>query len=98
MASKIELQFGQPQAIESLRWWIRVGVTHALDDMPHDRFAGSPGEDGGEHGARNASESMPQSSHSLSETTSRAPQDAHWKKRRTPPKFLRERSRKRRLI
>ena len=27
------------QAIESLRWWIRVGVTYALDEMPHDRFA-----------------------------------------------------------
>ena len=51
MASKIELQFGQRQAIESLRWWIRVGVTYALDAMPHDRFAGDPGEDGGEHGA-----------------------------------------------
>ena len=79
MASKIELQFGQRQAIESLRWWIRVGVTYALDAMAHDRFAGDPGEDGGEHGARNASESIPQFSHSLSETTSRAFQDARWR-------------------
>ena len=79
MASKIELQFGQRQAIESLRWWIRVGVSYALDAMPHDRFAGNPGEDGGEHGARNASESIPQFSHSLSETTSRAFQDARWR-------------------
>jgi uracil-DNA glycosylase len=72
MALKIELQ-----AIESLRWWTRVGVTYPLDAMPHDRFAGSPGEDGGEHGARTVSESMPKFSHSLSETTSRG-QDAHW--------------------
>jgi uracil-DNA glycosylase len=79
MASKIELQFGQRQAIEALRWWIRVGVTYALDAMPHDRFAGNPGEDGGEHGARNASESIPQFSHSLSEATSRAFQDARWR-------------------
>jgi uracil-DNA glycosylase len=74
MALKIELQ-----AIESLRWWVRVGVTYPLDAMPHDRFAGTPGEDGGEHGARTASESMPKFSHSPSETTSRALQDAHWR-------------------
>ena len=79
MASKIELQFGQRQAIESLRWWIRVGVTYALDAMPHDRFAGNPGEDGSKHGAPNASESIPHFSHSLSETTSRALQDACWR-------------------
>src|ERR1700677_1676320 len=82
MASNIELQFGQRYAIESLRWWIRVGVTYALDATPHDCFAGTPGDDGGEHGARNASESEPQFAHSLSETTSRALQDARW--RETP--------------
>jgi uracil-DNA glycosylase len=73
MALKIE------QAIESLRWWIRVGVTYPLDAMPYDRFAGSPGEDGGEHGARTMSESMPKFSDSLSETTSRGLEDAHWR-------------------
>jgi DNA polymerase len=73
MALKIELQ-----AIESLRWWIRVGVTYPIDAMPHDRFAGSPRENGGEHGARTGSESMPKFSRSLSETTSRGLQDAHW--------------------
>ncbi|HEY6621517.1 MAG TPA: uracil-DNA glycosylase [Steroidobacteraceae bacterium] len=76
MASDIELQFGQLQAIESLRWWIRVGVTYVLDAMPHDRLARSPGQDGGEHSARNASESTPPFSHTLSETTSHALQDA----------------------
>ena len=75
MASNIELQFGQLQAVEPLRWWIRVGVTYVLDAMPHDRLARRPGQDGGEHSARNASESMPPFSHSLSETTSHALQD-----------------------
>ena len=37
----IDLQLDPLRAIESLRWWIRVGVTDALDDMPHDRFAES---------------------------------------------------------
>jgi uracil-DNA glycosylase len=80
MASKIELQLGQPQAIDSLRWWIRVGVTNALDEMPHDRFADVLAGDGGERSAPNASESTHQSPRSLSETASRAVQDAHSKK------------------
>jgi uracil-DNA glycosylase family 4 len=79
MASKIELQPGQLQAIGSLRWWIRVGVTNALDDMPHDRFADLAG-DRGERFAPNASESTHGSSHRLSETASRALQDGHPKK------------------
>ena len=81
MASKIELQLGQPQAIDSLRWWIRVGVTNALDEMPHDRFADVLAGDGGERGAPNASESTHESPRSLSETASRAVQDAHSKKK-----------------
>lgn len=80
MASKIELQLGQPQAIDSLRWWIRVGVTNALDEMPHDRFADVLAGDGGERGAPNASESTHQSPRSLSETASRAVRDGHSKK------------------
>jgi uracil-DNA glycosylase family 4 len=74
MALKVELH-----AIESLRWWIRVGVTFPLDAMPHDRFTGSPGEGGNEHGARTALESMPKFSRSSSETTSRGLQDADWR-------------------
>ena len=74
MALKIELH-----AIESLRWWLRVGVTYPLDALPHDRFAGSPSENGGEHGARTGSESMPKFSRSLSETTSNWLQDAYWR-------------------
>jgi DNA polymerase len=72
MASTIELQLGPLQAIESIRWWVRVGVTDALDDMPHDRF----GDSTGERGAPNASEPMAQSSHALSKNASRAPQYA----------------------
>jgi uracil-DNA glycosylase len=74
MALKIELQ-----AIESLRWWVRVGVTYPLDAMPHDRFASSPGEDVGEHDAQTASESMPKFSHSPSDTTSSGLQEARWR-------------------
>jgi uracil-DNA glycosylase len=81
MASKSELQLGQLQAIDSLRWWIRVGVTNALDEMPHDRFADVLAGDGGERGAPNASESTQQSLRSLSETESRAIQDAPSKKK-----------------
>jgi uracil-DNA glycosylase len=74
MALNVELH-----AIESLRWWIRVGVTYPLDATPHDRFAGSPGEVGDKHGARTPSESMPKFSHSLSGTTSRGLHDAEWR-------------------
>lgn len=74
MASKIELQ------LDSLRWWIRVGVTNALDDMPHDRFAGSLAGDGGERGAPETSESTHQSPHSLSKAASRSLQNAHSEK------------------
>ena len=77
MVSTTELQLGPLQASESIRWWMRVGVTDALDDMPHDRFGDSTAGDGGERGAANASESMAQSSHALSKTASRAPQYAY---------------------
>jgi uracil-DNA glycosylase len=71
MASKIELQ------LYSLRWWSRVGVTNALDDMPQDRFASSFARDAAERGAPNAYESTHLSPQSRSETASRALQDAH---------------------
>jgi uracil-DNA glycosylase len=74
MALKIELQ------LDSLRWWIRVGVTNALDDMPHDRFAGNLTGDVAERGAPNAPESTHLSPRSLSETAPRALQDPHSKK------------------
>ncbi len=80
MASKIERQLGQLQAIGSLRWWIRVGVTDTLDDTPHDRFAGSLAGGGDERFAPSASKSTHQSSRSLSEAASRALQDGDPKK------------------
>jgi uracil-DNA glycosylase len=76
MASKIERQRGQLEAIGSLRWWLRAGVTNALDDTPQDRFAGSLAGEGGERFALNASESAHQSPSSLPETASRAFQDS----------------------
>ncbi len=68
MASKAELQLGPLQALDLLRWWVQVGVTDALDGMPHDRFAGSITGDGSERVAPNASASTHrQNPHSLSE-------------------------------
>ncbi len=40
----IDLQSGA--AAEALRWWIRAGVTEALDEAAHDRFAESSRENG----------------------------------------------------
>ena len=57
-----DLHLGALEATEALRWWIRVGVTDALDDMPHNRFADRLTADGDERDAPNASESMRQSS------------------------------------
>jgi uracil-DNA glycosylase len=34
-------ELGALEAAEALRWWIRSGVTEALDERPHDRFADS---------------------------------------------------------
>jgi uracil-DNA glycosylase len=67
-----DLQLGPPQAIESLHWWIRSGVTDALDDAPHDRFADSLARDGNERAAPNLPEWTSQSSHAA--PGSQAPQ------------------------
>jgi DNA polymerase len=82
MVSTIELQLRPLQAIESIRWWMRVGVTDALDDTPHDRFGDSTAGDGGERGAPNAADSIAQSSHALSKPASRAPQYARQREMR----------------
>ncbi len=42
----IDLQPGALAAAEALRWWIRAGVTEALDETAHDRFAESSRENG----------------------------------------------------
>ncbi len=72
----MDLQLGPLEAIESLHWWIRAGVTDALDDLPHDRFADSVTGNGDERSAPRAPESMRRSSYAGSETAPPARQDA----------------------
>jgi uracil-DNA glycosylase len=58
MSSKEDLT-GHPlsaaQAMEALRWWIRGGVTDALDEAPRDRFAEGPASVQDRHDARKVS-------------------------------------------
>jgi uracil-DNA glycosylase len=82
MTSQIDRRLGALQEIEALRWWIRVGVTNALDDRPHDRFGAISSGEGVAQGAPSASEPQRQTSHSLAKTESSAPHEAGW--RRTP--------------
>ncbi len=49
-----DLHFGALEAVEALRWWMRAGVSDALDDAPHDRFAGGRAEYEDEGGAPDA--------------------------------------------
>jgi uracil-DNA glycosylase len=67
-----DLQLGPLEANESLNWWIRVGVTDALDDTPHNRFADNA--TGDTDGASRAPWSMRQSSCAPLETGHPAPQ------------------------
>ena len=69
-----DLHLSALEAREALRWWIRVGVTDALDDMPRNRFSDRLTADGDERAAPNASESMRESSQAAS--GAHAPQDA----------------------
>jgi uracil-DNA glycosylase family 4 len=80
MASQIDRRLGALREIESLRWWIRVGVTNAVDDMPHDRFGAISAGEGDEQSASSTSEPQHQSSHSLTETKSSVRQDVSWRK------------------
>jgi uracil-DNA glycosylase family 4 len=59
--------------MESLRWWIRSGVSDALDDIPHNRFADSLAGGAVSGDVRNP----PASTHQFSElaTQSRAMRD-----------------------
>jgi uracil-DNA glycosylase len=70
------------QAVETLRWWMRAGVTDALDDTPHDRFALSLARHGDQRSAPNASESKGQSAPAAFENGLRAAQIARGA---TPP-------------
>jgi uracil-DNA glycosylase family 4 len=67
-----DLPLSAPQAMEALRWWIRVGVTDALDEAPHNRLADGLGLRQNPRDAQKASESLRQSSPGI-ETRSRAP-------------------------
>lgn len=69
-----DLHLSALEAREALRWWIRVGVTDALDDMPRNRFSDRLTADGDERAAPNASESMREPSQAAS--GEHAPQDA----------------------
>ena len=69
-----DLPFGALEAVEALRWWMRAGVSDALDDAPHDRFAGGRAEYGDEGGAPDAAGLRRQASPAPSETASRARQ------------------------
>jgi uracil-DNA glycosylase family 4 len=80
MASQIDRRLGALREIESLRWWIRAGVTRAVDDMPHDRFAAISAGEGEGQSASSASEPQHQSSHPLTETKSSALHDVSWGK------------------
>jgi DNA polymerase len=71
----VDLQLGPPEPIESLHWWIRVGVTDTLDDTPHNRFTDSVAGNE-ERSPLRAPEPMRQSSYAASKTGSPAPQDA----------------------
>ena len=72
----MDLQLGPFEAIESLHWWIRAGVIDALDDTPHNRFAGGVTGNADRRSAPRAPESVRQSSYAASETGRLAPQDA----------------------
>jgi uracil-DNA glycosylase family 4 len=67
-----DLPLSAPQAMEALRWWIRVGVTDALDEAPHNRLADGLGLRQNPRDPQKASESPRQSAPGI-ETRSRAP-------------------------
>jgi uracil-DNA glycosylase family 4 len=69
-----DLPLSARQAMEALHWWIRAGVTDALDDAPHSRFAESLAGDADPLAGPSVSEAMRQSSPAMSEAGSRAPQ------------------------
>jgi uracil-DNA glycosylase len=67
-----DLSLNAPQVLEALRWWIRAGVTDALDDAPHNRLADGLALPQNPRDAQKAPEPLRQSSPGI-ETRSRAP-------------------------
>jgi DNA polymerase len=72
----IDLHLSALQPAEALRWWIRAGVTHALDDMPRNGFADSMAGNRDPRDASTASELTRQLSPLAPETGLRAPENA----------------------
>ncbi len=70
----IDLPPGALGAAEALRWWIRAGVTEALEETARDRFAGNSRENGDRRDAPNLS--ISQASPAASEIGVRALQSA----------------------
>jgi uracil-DNA glycosylase len=66
---------GARQAMEALHWWIRAGVTEALDDAPHSRVANSLTGDRDQRPAPNVSDSIQPSSPAVSSTGLRTAQN-----------------------
>ena len=72
----MDLHRGALGAVEALRWWIRVGITEALDNTPRNRFADSLGENRDLHGTLDLPESTRQASPAGSENGLRTHQNA----------------------
>jgi uracil-DNA glycosylase len=79
MASQIDRRLGALEDIEALRWWIRAGVTNAIDHMPHDRFGAISSGEAEAQGAPSASD-QGQASHALANAKSSALPEASWRK------------------
>jgi uracil-DNA glycosylase len=72
-----DLPLSASQATEALRWWMRIGVTEALDDAPCNRFTASRAGDGNQRSLLNVRESMRRSLPAMSAPGSRASQNAY---------------------
>ena len=76
MKDSIQSRPGALEAVEALRWWIRSGVSEALDDTPHNRFADSLRENRDLQEAPSRSESIRQASPAGLENGLRTAQNA----------------------
>jgi uracil-DNA glycosylase len=80
MASQTDCRLAEPQEIELLRWWNRIGVTTGLGDMPHDRFGVSLTGEGSVQSAPDSLIPKYGSPQSLLETKSPKIQNSGWRK------------------
>ena len=72
----IDSHAGALEAVEALRSWIRSGVSEALDDTPHNRFADNLGENRGLQEAPSRPQSIRQASPAGSQNGLRTAQGA----------------------